>query len=185
MERVSHVVNFDVPYDPESYVHRIGRTGRAGRSGEAILFIAPRERNMLRVIERATRQPITEMSLPTAEDVNEQRISRFTQRITAALAAGEADAFRGLIERYEADHNIPAVDIAAALASIAQGKTPLLLDTGRQSASGETSRRPRDAERPRFEDAGRERAREPRARDSKVFDAGTDEALYGDRKSVV
>ena len=137
VERISHVVNFDVPYDPESYVHRIGRTGRAGRSGEAILFIAPRERNMLRVIERATRQPITEMNMPTVEDVNEQRINRFTQRITTALEAGEADAFRGLIERYEADHNVPAVDIAAALASIAQGKTPLLLDTGRQSASGE------------------------------------------------
>ena len=64
------MVNFDVPYDTESYVHRIGRTGRAGRSGEAILFIAPRERNMLRVIERATRQPIEAMNLPTVDDVN-------------------------------------------------------------------------------------------------------------------
>lgn len=176
VERISHVVNFDVPYDPESYVHRIGRTGRAGRSGEAILFISPRERNMLRVIERATRQPITEMNMPTVEDVNEQRISRFTQRITTALEAGEAAAFRGLIERYEADHNVPAVEIAAALASIAQGKTPLLLDTGRRSGSDETARRPRDAERPRFEDAGRERVREPRTRDSRAFDAGSDEA---------
>lgn len=176
VERISHVVNFDVPYDPESYVHRIGRTGRAGRSGEAILFVAPRERNMLRVIERATRQPITQMDLPTVEDVNEQRISRFTQRITDALAAGEADAFRGLIERYETDHDVPAVEIAAALASIAQGKMPLLLDTGgRQPAFGEAPRRPRDTARPRFEDAGRERAREPRTRDS-TRDSNMDEA---------
>ena len=103
VERVSHVVNFDVPYDPESYVHRIGRTGRAGRSGEAILFIAPRERNMLRVIERATRQPIEPMDLPTIEDVNEQRVARFNQRISDALAAGEAEtvsfADRALRER--------------------------------------------------------------------------------------
>jgi len=136
VERVTHVVNFDVPYDPESYVHRIGRTGRAGRSGEAILFIAPRERNMLRVIERATRQPITQMQLPTVEDVNEQRIIRFNQRITEALATGEAAAFRSLIEHYEQVHNVPAIEIAAALASLAQGKTPLLLETGR-SHSGE------------------------------------------------
>jgi len=148
VERVSHVVNFDVPYDPESYVHRIGRTGRAGRSGEAILFIAPRERNMLRVIERTTRQPITQMELPTVEDVNEQRVIRFNQRITEALAAGEADTFRALIERYEQTHNVPAVEIAAALASIAQGKTPLLLETGRRdfSRSERTERTPRAAE---------------------------------------
>ena len=75
VERISHVVNYDVPYDTESYVHRIGRTGRAGRSGEAILFIAPRERNMLRAIERATRQPIEQMELPTVEDVNDRRVA--------------------------------------------------------------------------------------------------------------
>ena len=72
VERITHVVNFDVPYDTESYVHRIGRTGRAGRSGEAILFIAPRERNLLRLIERATRQTIEPLSLPTVDDVNTQ-----------------------------------------------------------------------------------------------------------------
>ncbi|WP_184331801.1 DEAD/DEAH box helicase [Povalibacter uvarum] len=139
VDRVSHVVNFDVPYDPESYVHRIGRTGRAGRSGDAILFIAPRERNMLRVIERATRQAITQMELPTVEDVNEQRVNRFNQRITDALAAGEADAYRSLIERYEQTHNVPAVEIAAALASMAQGKTPLLLDSPRGRSKDESA----------------------------------------------
>jgi ATP-dependent RNA helicase DeaD len=121
-------VNYDVPYDPEAYVHRIGRTGRAGRSGEAILFIAPRERNMLRVIERATRHTIEQMELPSVQDVNDQRVARFNDRISAALAAGEGAAFRALIERFESEHNVPAVEIAAALASLVQGKKPLLMD---------------------------------------------------------
>ena len=93
VERISHVVNYDVPYDTESYVHRIGRTGRAGRSGEAILFVTPRERNMLRAIERATRSPLEPMELPTHADVNEQRVARFRQRIMDAIAAGHAEPF--------------------------------------------------------------------------------------------
>jgi ATP-dependent RNA helicase DeaD len=139
VERVSHVINYDVPYDPESYIHRIGRTGRAGRSGEAILFIAPRERNMLRVIERATRQGIAPMALPTIEDVNEQRLARFNERIGAALAAGEGEPFVALIERYENEHNVPAAQIAAALVSIAQGKKPLLLEVRRPSRQEKTA----------------------------------------------
>jgi ATP-dependent RNA helicase DeaD len=127
VERISHVVNYDVPYDTESYVHRIGRTGRAGRNGEAILFITPRERNMLRYIERATRSPLEPMDLPTIADVNEQRVVRFRQRITEALAAGQAEPFRSLIEEIEREHDVPAVDIAAALASLLQGGSPLLL----------------------------------------------------------
>lgn len=134
VERVSHVVNFDVPYDPESYVHRIGRTGRAGRSGEAILFIAPRERNMLRVIERATRQTIEAMELPSLEAVHERRVARFNERITAALGTGDLLRFRSLIEQYERDHNVPAVEIAAALASLVQGKTPLFLHAAESKA---------------------------------------------------
>jgi ATP-dependent RNA helicase DeaD len=133
VERVSHVVNFDVPYDPESYVHRIGRTGRAGRSGDAILFISPRERNMLRVIERATRQPIEPMDLPSVEDVNQRRVARFNERITTRLGEGDLTRFRSLIETYEREHNVPAVEIAAALASLVQGKTPLFLDVPARS----------------------------------------------------
>ena len=127
VERISHVLNYDIPYDTESYVHRIGRTGRAGRSGEAILFVTPREKGMLRAIERATRQKIDEMKLPTVEAVNDQRIAKFKQRISDTLAVGELDLFRQLIEQYEQEHDIPAVEIAAALARIAQGDRPLLL----------------------------------------------------------
>jgi len=132
VERISHVLNYDIPYDTESYVHRIGRTGRAGRSGEAILFVSPREKNMLRAIERATRQPIEEMPLPSVETVNDARIAKFLGRIGEALArdesgGGELGLYRELVERYEREHNVPAVEIAAALAKLVQGDTPLLL----------------------------------------------------------
>ena len=176
VERVSHVVNYDVPHDPESYVHRIGRTGRAGRSGEAILFIAPRERNMLRVIERATRQSIDQMELPSVEDVNDQRVARFNDRISAALATGEGDAFRALIERFESEHNVPAIEIAAALASLAQGKKPLLMDigSGKREPREEREERPERPERHERKRSAPE-AREPRERrahvDAKVADA--------------
>jgi ATP-dependent RNA helicase DeaD len=127
VERISHVVNYDVPYDTESYVHRIGRTGRAGRSGEAILFLTPRERNMLRYIERATRSPLEPMELPTVADVNEQRVARFRQRITEAVASGQGEPFLSLIEEMERSQDLPALEIAAALASLLHGGSPLLL----------------------------------------------------------
>ncbi len=127
VDRISHVMNYDIPYDTESYVHRIGRTGRAGRSGEAILFVTPREKGMLRAIERATRQPIEEMKLPTVEAVNDVRIAKFKQRITDARQQGDMGQFQQLIEQYENEHNVPPIEIAAALARIAQGNEPLLL----------------------------------------------------------
>ncbi|HXC08699.1 MAG TPA: DEAD/DEAH box helicase [Steroidobacteraceae bacterium] len=127
VERIGHVVNYDVPYDTESYVHRIGRTGRAGRKGEAILFIAPRERNMLRAIERATRQVIEPMNLPTVDTVNALRITKFKQRVIETVPSGAAGAFRPILEQLEAETGLPLIDIAAALASLAQGTTPLLL----------------------------------------------------------
>ncbi|SFN15162.1 DEAD/DEAH box helicase [Dokdonella immobilis] len=128
VERISHVLNYDIPYDTESYVHRIGRTGRAGREGDAILFVTPRERNMLRQIERATRQPIEIMELPSVETVNDRRITRFKDRITTALAASDLGVFRSVIEQYETEHDVPAIEIAAALARLAQGDKPLLLE---------------------------------------------------------
>lgn len=128
VERISHVINYDVPYDPESYTHRIGRTGRAGRSGEAILFIAPRERNLLKAIERATRQPISVLELPSVEAVNDVRIARFKEQIAETIAAGGLEVFHSLIEDYEREHNVPAVEIAAALAKLARGDVPLLLE---------------------------------------------------------
>jgi ATP-dependent RNA helicase DeaD len=127
VERIGHVVNYDVPYDTESYVHRIGRTGRAGRKGEAILFIAPRERNMLRAIERATRQTIEPMNLPSVDAVNALRIGKFKNAISETVAKGEGGVYRPILEQLEAETGLPLIDIAAALALLAQGSTPLLL----------------------------------------------------------
>ena len=128
VERISHVVNYDVPHDPESYTHRIGRTGRAGRSGEAILFITPREKNLLKAIERSTRQPIGMLELPTIQAVNDVRIAKFKEQISETLALGELEQFQSLIEDFEREKNIPAIEIAAALAKMARGNVPLLLD---------------------------------------------------------
>ncbi|MGI4844802.1 MAG: DEAD/DEAH box helicase [Janthinobacterium lividum] len=128
VERISHVINYDVPSDPESYTHRIGRTGRAGRSGEAILFITPRERGLLKSIERATRQPVAPLQLPTVKAVNDVRIAKFKEQIAATLAEGGLEVFRSLIEEYEREQNVPAVDIASALAKLARGDQPLLLE---------------------------------------------------------
>ncbi|MET3721028.1 MULTISPECIES: DEAD/DEAH box helicase [unclassified Arthrobacter] len=127
VERISHVVNYDIPHDTESYVHRIGRTGRAGRSGDAILFMTPREKYLLRSIEKATRQPVEQMHLPTAESVNTLRLGKFAERITETLESEDVAAFRDLISSYEEEHNVPAAEIAAALAVMAQGGQPLLV----------------------------------------------------------
>ncbi|MDA3643495.1 DEAD/DEAH box helicase [Saccharopolyspora indica] len=128
VERISHVLNYDIPHDTESYVHRVGRTGRAGRSGEAILFVSPRERHLLRAIERATRQQIQQMDLPTIDAVNDRRLAKFAQSITDTLAKGGLEVFQELVREYEQTHDVPAAEIAAALAAMAQGDRPLLLE---------------------------------------------------------
>jgi ATP-dependent RNA helicase DeaD len=166
VDRISHVLNYDIPTDTESYVHRIGRTGRAGRNGDAILFVTPRERNLLRAIERATRQPIEQMELPTVDAVNDHRIAKFKGRIADSLAAGNLTFFQQLIEQYEREHNVPAIEIAAALARIAQGDVPLLLEPPAKREYVERERAPRDDSRPsrREFDAGDRRP--PPTRDS-------------------
>ncbi|MBG6054011.1 ATP-dependent RNA helicase DeaD [Salinibacterium sp. CAN_S4] len=129
VDRISHVVNFDIPIDTESYVHRIGRTGRAGRSGAAISFVTPRERRLLGAIEKATRQPLTQMQLPSVEDVNVTRLARFDDAITEALnQQSRIAAFRDIVGHYIKNHDVPEADVAAALAVVAQGETPLLLN---------------------------------------------------------
>jgi ATP-dependent RNA helicase DeaD len=171
--RISHVVNYDIPLDTESYVHRIGRTGRAGRSGDAILFVAPREKGLLNAIERATRKPIELMELPSTESINDQRIARFKQRISDTLATEELGLFYPMIEQYQQEHDVPALQIAAALALLLQGEEPFLLQNKPQQKAAEFDRgsdRGRD-ERPRRKkpssdrDSGRDRD-SGKARDS-------------------
>jgi ATP-dependent RNA helicase DeaD len=128
VQRISHVVNHDIPTDTESYVHRIGRTGRAGRSGVAISFVTPRESHLLRAIEKTNRTTLEEMRLPTIEDVNAFRVSKFTDAIGQALGDSQIDTFRELVAAYEQEHDVPALDIAAAIAVLAQDGEPLLLE---------------------------------------------------------
>jgi ATP-dependent RNA helicase DeaD len=150
VERISHVVNYDIPYDTEAYVHRIGRTGRAGRSGEAILFVAPRERGMLKAIERATRQPIEAMGVPSVADVNEQRVARFKAAVVQALELEELSIYREVAVACQAETGADMVDIAAAMARLSRGGDDLLL------SEREPSPRPAHHERPaRSDDRGK------------------------------
>src|SRR3954451_3709658 len=165
VERVSHVVNYDIPTDNESYVHRIGRTGRAGRTGDALSFITPRERHLLKTIERATRQPLTRMQLPTVDDVNLTRVARFTDSITEALESEQIEFFRDLVSRYEQDHDVPASEIAAALAVLVQDDRPLLMAPEPELKPVRAFERSRD-ERPGKGawDHDKQRRREPKPR---------------------
>jgi ATP-dependent RNA helicase DeaD len=150
VERISHVLNYDIPHDPESYVHRIGRTGRAGRSGTALLFVTPRERHLLKSIERVTRQKLVESELPSVDDVNAQRVEKFRDSITTALASPGIDLFRKLIEGYERDHDVPMADIAAALALQSRdGEEFLMTEPPPEKRRERPDRGPRDDGPPR------------------------------------
>ena len=128
VERISHVINYDIPYDTEAYVHRIGRTGRAGRSGEAILFIAPREKRMLSSIERATGQAIERMDIPSATDINQIRVDQFKKSILDRLENNNISFFQEIIEDLINETQADPIRIAAALAHISNGNRPFLLD---------------------------------------------------------
>ncbi|MGV8897423.1 MAG: DEAD/DEAH box helicase [Rhodoglobus sp.] len=163
VDRISHVVNFDIPIDTESYVHRIGRTGRAGRSGAAISFVTPRERRLLGAIEKATRQPLTQMQLPSVEDVNVTRLARFDDAITEALnQQARIAAFRDIVGHYIKNHDVPEADVAAALAVVAQGETPLLL-TAADERPQRFDREERSDRPDRGDDRGERPERRPRS----------------------
>jgi ATP-dependent RNA helicase DeaD len=175
--RVSHVVNYDIPYDTEAYVHRIGRTGRAGRTGNAILFVAPREVSMLRSIERATRQPIAPLTLPSRADVTNKRVTDFKASVAEVLNAEGLDFFANIVSQIAEEQNVGAEEVAAALAMMAQKGKPLQIpgedpvarpfpaagDSRRPGSFGERDRKPRSEDRgdsrPRFDD----RASKPRS----------------------
>ena len=166
VERISHVINYDLPSDAETYTHRIGRTGRAGRSGEAILFVTPRERGLLKAIERSTRQPIAALELPTIRAVNAVRIARFKDRITETLDAGGLEVFAGIVSEYEQEHGVAAIEIAAALARMSRGGLPLLLAKGQDAAeaSAAFSERPAIRSGDRSSDDGTNRSADRAAR---------------------
>jgi ATP-dependent RNA helicase DeaD len=173
VDRISHVVNYDIPYDTEAYIHRIGRTGRAGRKGDAILFVAPREQRMLGAIEKATRQKIERLELPSTEMVNNKRIADFKQSISDTLAAGELDFMQSLLEQYQQEHDVPAIEIAAALAKISIGDRTLLVAPEKQKtarSAAEAGRRgergePRRHESRQRKERSEQHQQEPRKRE--------------------
>ena len=125
VERISHVINFDIPYDNESYVHRIGRTGRAGREGKAILFITPKETRLLRSIEKTTKSTIAPLTMPSNEQVSDQRIQQFTQQLSKTLETPRLDKFREMIVKYAEENDLDMADVAAALTYENQKERPL------------------------------------------------------------
>ncbi len=173
VERISHVINYDIPYDAESYVHRIGRTGRAGRTGSAILFVRPRERRMLSTIERVTRQKIAEMQLPSADDVNAKRRERFKARILASVGGLDTEIFKSIIEEVIAENeNLTAVDVAVSLAEMGQNGKRLFIREG--------ERKPREyKERSERNDRGDRGGRESRGRGERGGERGGREGREG------
>ncbi len=125
VDRLSHVMNYDIPYDDEAYVHRIGRTGRAGRSGKAILFVAPRERRLLQSIEKTTRKKITQMELPTRGELIEKRSNAFKEGIADTIRNGKLDFFHKLISDLVREHECTPEHVAAAMAYLLQKDRPL------------------------------------------------------------
>ena len=184
VERISHVINFDIPYDNESYVHRIGRTGRAGREGKAILFITPKETRLLRSIEKSTRQSITPLTMPTNAQVSDQRILQFTNQLVQTLETPRLDKFRDLITRFADENEMDMADIAAALTYENQKERPLFpkldnivapRDNNRERNRGD--KHERREERSKREDRPK---KEPRVRD----EGGNDIAMVTYRLEV-
>jgi ATP-dependent RNA helicase DeaD len=167
VDRISHVINYDIPYDAESYVHRIGRTGRAGRSGEAILFVTNKERRLLGSIEKMTQQKIKPLKLPSTEDVNLQRIQKFKNRIQETIDASDLSVCHELVSSFAQDNDIDPLVIGAALVKMVQGDEPLLL-----SDRPERSRR---EERSSGEGRGRERNSSRESRFAGKRESGDDE----------
>jgi ATP-dependent RNA helicase DeaD len=175
--RISHVINYDIPYDTESYVHRIGRTGRAGRNGKAILFVAPREQRMLQSIERATRQPITMMQLPSKEQITHHRINSFKQSIVEVLNAENLDFFSTLVAELCKEQQILPEDAAKALAFLAQKGNPLLIERKESyDQDAEPAKRGERAER--GERAPRERKERPERGERREYSSDANMTTY-------
>ncbi|PLX96471.1 MAG: ATP-dependent RNA helicase [Desulfuromonas sp.] len=154
VKRISHVVNYDIPYDVEAYIHRIGRTGRAGREGKAILFVAPREKRMLAAIERATKQQIKAMALPSRREITDRRIQLFKEQIAGAMESQELEFFEEIIDDYQSEYDVGHRKIAATLAYLLQKERPLKIDEifAAEERVAEEAKAPRKAANERTDD---------------------------------
>ncbi len=171
VERITHVINYDIPYDSESYVHRIGRTGRAGREGKAIIIVTPREQRLLRTIEQQIKAPIAEYKLPSAEEVSASRIAAFKTELIATIATvsgrPEQKALQDLVVDLHENHGLEPLDIATTLAWMAQQENPLFVVGGIDDFVVDPSKarreRPNEGRsREQGRDQGRQREDRPR-----------------------
>jgi ATP-dependent RNA helicase DeaD len=127
VDRITHVINYDMPADNESYVHRIGRTGRAGRPGTAILFVPPNGKRMLQGIERATGQTIEPLKLPSPQDISAARINRFKEMVIETAGSQKLDFYENIITELEESSDLSLKEIASTLAFLVQSDRPLLV----------------------------------------------------------
>jgi len=158
VERVSHVINYDLPYDVESYVHRVGRTGRAGRKGDAVLFATPRERRLLKTIERETKQTILPYEPPSNEEVTKLRVAAFKERIADNLGSQDLEFFQQLAYEFASEHQMDMAEVAGALLFMAQQEAPLQVSgSSMPGHNNADDRGGRDRGRDRGERGGRGR----------------------------
>ncbi len=170
VERVSHVINFDIPYDTESYVHRIGRTGRAGRSGDAILFISHREKRLLFAIEKTTKQQIEQMPIPSIGELNETRLSKFKLSVAQAIDDKGLEKLMPIVEMLQKETEASPEVLMAALVQLAQGDEPLML---KESDRPDLHSKPAHSERgDRRDNKGGRDSRDGRGRDRKSPNKG-------------
>ncbi|WER21980.1 DEAD/DEAH family ATP-dependent RNA helicase [Providencia stuartii] len=127
VDRISLVVNYDIPMDAESYVHRIGRTGRAGRAGRALLFVENRERRLLRNVERTMKLTIPEVELPDSQLLSERRQAKFAEKIQQQFESSDLDQYRALLKKLSPSEDVDMETLAAALLKMAQGERALIL----------------------------------------------------------
>uniref|UniRef100_UPI0037DA44F6 DEAD/DEAH box helicase n=1 Tax=Synechococcus sp. CS-1329 TaxID=2847975 RepID=UPI0037DA44F6 len=155
VDRITLVINYDIPFDSEAYVHRIGRTGRAGRQGDAILFLTPRERRFLGGLERAVGKPITPMDVPSNADINQSRLDRLRERLTALVGTPRSDdqelaLLSEILQRVGSEITASPEQLALAALQLAVGERPLLMqgtETWRQPAPSRERQRSGDDDR--------------------------------------
>jgi ATP-dependent RNA helicase DeaD len=147
VERISHVINYDIPYDNESYIHRIGRTGRAGRSGDAILFVAPREQRLLKQLERTTRQPLETLQMPSAKEINALRAERLRKKILAAAESADLSQYQPVIDALQQNSELTHEQMLAATLALMHSDKPLWMNENEPDPNRVVRERPERDER--------------------------------------
>jgi len=175
VDRITHVINYDIPHDPEAYVHRIGRTGRAGRSGKAILFVAPREQRMLNAIERATKQLVEKYELPTRNEVSQKRIERFKEELEQTLKEKDLSFYLPIVQQAAAEQGTSELNVAAALCFLIQQESPFILE---ETGLPREKREKRNDHRERFSEERGERRRDDRPRRERGPHDDSDKRTY-------